>query len=64
MLKCDLSSVHNWTKAGILKLYGLGGRKYYKLSEIELAIVPLSNRKNRRPFNRATLYPVVPIGSL
>lgn len=47
MLKCDLSTVHNWTKAGILKAYGIGNRVYYKLSEIESSMIPLNrNRKN------------------
>lgn len=42
MLKIDLSSVHNWTKKGKLKSYGIGGRVYYKFSEIEKAIVKLN----------------------
>ncbi len=42
MLKIDLSSVHNWTKKGILQAYQIGGRVYYKLSEIENAIVKLN----------------------
>lgn len=41
MLKIDLSSVHNWTNKSILKAYQLGGRVYYKLHEIEAAIVEL-----------------------
>ncbi len=41
MLKIDLSSVHNWTKKGKLKSYGIGGRVYYKLTEMEKAIVKL-----------------------
>jgi hypothetical protein len=41
MLKIDLSSVHNWTKKGILTSYQIGGRVYYKRSEIENAIVEL-----------------------
>lgn len=41
MLKCDISTVHNWTKSGKLKAYGVGGRVYYKLSEIEEAMIPL-----------------------
>ncbi|PWE00997.1 helix-turn-helix domain-containing protein [Marinilabilia rubra] len=38
LLKVDLSTVHNWTKKGILKRYGIGNRVYYKFSEIEKAI--------------------------
>lgn len=41
MLKIDLSSVHNWTKKGILKAYQISGRIYYKRVEIETAIVEL-----------------------
>ncbi len=40
-LKVDLSTVHNWTKKGKLKSYGLGHRIYYKRSEVEQAILPL-----------------------
>ncbi|WP_299366708.1 helix-turn-helix domain-containing protein [Winogradskyella sp.] len=43
MLKIDLSSVHNWTKKGKLKSHGLGGRVYYKKSEIENAFVKLND---------------------
>lgn len=41
MLKIDLSSVHNWTKKGKLKAYGIGGRVYYKRDEVESAIIEL-----------------------
>lgn len=41
MLKIDLSSVHNWTKRGILQSYQIGGRVYYKRKEVEDAIVKL-----------------------
>jgi excisionase family DNA binding protein len=43
MLKIDLSTVHNWTKKGILQAYQCGGRVYYKRSEVENAIVKLKN---------------------
>lgn len=36
MLKCDLSTIHNWCKKGKLKPYGIGNRVYFKRSEIEL----------------------------
>ncbi|OFX58613.1 MAG: DNA-binding protein [Bacteroidetes bacterium GWB2_41_8] len=42
MLGVDLSTIHNWTKRGKLKAYGLGNRVYYKRNEIEQAIVPLN----------------------
>ena len=41
MLSIDISTVHNWTKKGKLIPYGMGGRIYYKRSEIEQAIIPL-----------------------
>lgn len=42
MFQIDISSVHNWTKKGTLQAYQIGGRVYYKLSEIENAIVVLN----------------------
>jgi hypothetical protein len=41
MLKIDISSVHNWSKRGILKPYQIGYRVYYKLAEVENSIVEL-----------------------
>lgn len=41
LLKIDISSVHNWTKRGILISYGIGGRVYYKRTEVENAIQQL-----------------------
>ena len=41
MLKIDLSTVHNWTKKGILQSYQIGGRVYYKRKEVDNAIVKL-----------------------
>lgn len=41
MLHVDLSTVHNWTKKGKLKSYGMVGRVYYKRDEVENAIVEL-----------------------
>ncbi|MHB1106565.1 MAG: helix-turn-helix domain-containing protein [Lutibacter sp.] len=41
LLKADLSSIHNWTKRGILQSYGCAGRVYYKRSEIEDALIKL-----------------------
>ncbi|MDX8339389.1 helix-turn-helix domain-containing protein [Draconibacterium sp. IB214405] len=42
LLKVDLSTIHNWTKRGKLKAYGIGNRVYYKRSEVEQAIKPLN----------------------
>lgn len=44
MLKCDLSTVHNWKKKKILIPYGIGSRVYYKRSEIEAALVPFGKK--------------------
>lgn len=41
LLKCDLSTIHNWTKKGKLKKYCLGDRIYYKLSEIESSLIAI-----------------------
>jgi hypothetical protein len=41
MLQIDLSSVHNWTKRGVLKSYQISGRIYYKRAEVEQAIIEL-----------------------
>ena len=41
MLNIDLSSVHNWSKKGILQPYQISGRVYYKLKEIENSIIQL-----------------------
>lgn len=43
MLKCDLSTVHNWTVKGKLKAYGIANRVYYKRNEVEAALTPLNN---------------------
>ena len=46
MLKIDLSSVHNWSKRGILIPHQIGNRVYYKLQEVENAIVKLKRGKD------------------
>jgi len=42
LLKVDLSTVHNYTKKGKLKSYGIGNRVYYKRHEVENALKPLN----------------------
>ncbi|MBK3519729.1 helix-turn-helix domain-containing protein [Carboxylicivirga marina] len=42
LLKIDLSTLHNWTKKGKLKAYGIGNRVYYKRYEIEASLIELS----------------------
>ncbi len=41
LFKIDLSSVHNWTKKGKLKSYGISGsaRIYFKRSEIDQLLI-------------------------
>jgi hypothetical protein len=36
--KCDMSTIHNWTKKGKLIAYLIGNRVYYKRSEVLKAI--------------------------
>ena len=45
LLKCDLSTIHNWTKRGKLSAYYLGDRVYYKRSEIDSALVLILKRE-------------------
>lgn len=42
LLHVNLSTVHNLTKRGKLKSYGIGSRVYYKRHEVEQAIKPLN----------------------
>lgn len=43
MLHCDLSTIHNLTKKGVLTKYGIGGRVLYKRAEVEEAIIQINN---------------------
>ena len=43
MLSVDLSTVHNWTKKGILTANQIGGRVFYLRTDVENAIVKLKN---------------------
>lgn len=45
LLKCDLSTLHNWTKKGKLIPFSLGNRIYFKRSDIESALVCLGKNK-------------------
>jgi predicted DNA-binding transcriptional regulator AlpA len=42
MLGINIVTLHNWTKKGILKSVGIGGRVYYLRSDIEKALIPLN----------------------
>ncbi|WP_127139072.1 helix-turn-helix domain-containing protein [Flagellimonas oceanensis] len=39
--KVDISTVHNWTKKGKLKAYGIANRVYYKESELKRALTEI-----------------------
>ena len=43
LLKCDLSTIHNWTKKGKLIPYGIGNRVYYKRNEVESSLLRFRN---------------------
>ncbi|MGD9929313.1 MAG: helix-turn-helix domain-containing protein [Mangrovibacterium sp.] len=43
LLQVNLSTVHNLTKRGVLKSYGIGARVYYKRHEVEQAIKPINS---------------------
>jgi excisionase family DNA binding protein len=42
LLKVDLSTVHNWTKKGKIKVYGLGNRVYYKRHELNQSLIQIN----------------------
>ena len=48
MLKCDISTIHNWTKKGKLIPYGIGNRVYYKRSEIEQELIPFGKNSGKQ----------------
>ena len=41
LLKISLSTIHNWTKRRILHPYQIGGRVYFKASDIESSMIKL-----------------------
>ncbi|WPR72498.1 helix-turn-helix domain-containing protein [Flavobacterium sp. NG2] len=43
MFGVDISSVHNWTRSGKIRAYGISGRVYYLRSEIESSLKPLND---------------------
>ena len=43
MLSIDLSTVHNWTKKGILTAHQIGGRVFYLRTDVENGIIKLNN---------------------
>jgi excisionase family DNA binding protein len=45
MLKCDLSTIHNWCKKGKLNPYGIGNRVYFKRADLEYLLIPIGKSK-------------------
>lgn len=41
LLQIDLSTIHNWTRKGRLKSYGIGSRVYFRRKDIDEALIPL-----------------------
>ena len=41
MFSVDISTIHNWKVKGILKAVQIGGRVYYRSSDVQQAIVEL-----------------------
>jgi len=42
LCKVNISTVSNWKNEGVLNAYGLGGRVYYKRSEIDGSMVKIN----------------------
>jgi hypothetical protein len=42
LLSVDLSTIHNYTKKGLLISYGISGRVYYKRDEVEQSLIKLN----------------------
>lgn len=42
MLTIDRSTLRRWTEKGLIKSYGISNRVFYKLSDIEEAMIPLN----------------------
>lgn len=42
LCKVNISTVSNWKNDGVINAYGLGGRVYYKRSEIEVAMIKIN----------------------
>ncbi|WP_081212297.1 helix-turn-helix domain-containing protein [Salegentibacter sediminis] len=41
LLQIDLSTIHNWTRKGRLKSFGIGSRVYFRRRDIDEALIPL-----------------------
>ena len=41
MYRCHETTIWRWRKMGIIKAYGVGGKVYYKKSELENVLIEL-----------------------
>jgi hypothetical protein len=41
MLDVNISTVHNWTVKGVLTALQIGGRVYYRIKDVEAAMIEL-----------------------
>lgn len=48
--RVNLSTIHNWVKAGKLKQYGIGNRVYFRRSEVDESLVLLNRFNNKGEF--------------
>jgi len=48
LLSVDLATLHRWSKSGKLPSYRLGGRIFYKQSDLEAVMKPVPNLKDGR----------------
>ncbi|RDI10246.1 helix-turn-helix domain-containing protein [Flavobacterium sp. AG291] len=44
-LGIDQSTLWEWTKQGKVQAYGIGGRRYYKKSELINALIPIQSKR-------------------
>lgn len=47
-LKVSRKTISNWTRDGKIRVWGLGGRRYYKKSEILNSLVQLKSDRHER----------------
>lgn len=45
LLNVTLGTLYNWTKSGKINSYGIGGKVFYKLDEIESSLIRLNPDK-------------------
>jgi len=45
LLQINKSTLYHWVNQGKVKVYGIGGRRYYKQSEIIKSLTPLNKKR-------------------